>query len=51
LADVDEVQVVLASIVEKHFREMPPINGRDEVDTLASFMCAIEKSKGLRIKC
>ncbi|EKM83678.1 hypothetical protein AGABI1DRAFT_110318 [Agaricus bisporus var. burnettii JB137-S8] len=50
LADVDEVQTVLACIVERHFREMPPINGRDEVDTLASFMCAIEKSKGLRIK-
>lgn len=51
LADADEIQSVLAGIVEKHFKEMPPISGRDEVDTLASFMCAIEKSRGLRIKC
>lgn len=51
LADVDEVQSVLASIVERHFRDMPPINGRDEVDTLASFMCAVEKSRGLRVRC
>ncbi|KAF9454924.1 hypothetical protein P691DRAFT_770026 [Macrolepiota fuliginosa MF-IS2] len=51
LADADEIQSVLAGIVEKHFRDMPPISGRDEVDTLASFMCAVEKSKGLRIKC
>ncbi|KAF5355749.1 hypothetical protein D9756_003960 [Leucocoprinus leucothites] len=51
LADADEIQSVLAGIVEKHFREVPPISGRDEVDTLASFMCAIEKSRGQRIRC
>ncbi|KXN89814.1 hypothetical protein AN958_04818 [Leucoagaricus sp. SymC.cos] len=51
LADADEIQSILAGIVEKHFREMPPISGRDEVDTLASFMCAVEKSKGQRVRC
>ena len=50
LADVDELQVVLAGIVERHFREMSSISGREEVDTLASFMCAVEKAKGCRIK-
>lgn len=51
LADIDELHTVLAGIVEKHFREMPPISGREEVDTLASFMCAVEKAKGGRVKC
>ncbi|KAG5646872.1 hypothetical protein DXG03_001948 [Asterophora parasitica] len=50
LADLEELHVVLAGLVDKHFREMPPISGREEVDTLASFMCAVEKSKG-RLKC
>jgi hypothetical protein len=50
LADVDELQVVLAGIVDRHFREMGSITGREEVDTLASFMCAVEKSKGGRVK-
>ncbi|KAJ3556513.1 hypothetical protein NP233_g11960 [Leucocoprinus birnbaumii] len=51
LADTDEIQSVLAGIVEKHFRDMPPISGRDEVDTLASFMCAVEKSRSQRVRC
>jgi len=46
LADVAELHNVLASIVEQHFREVTTINGREEVDTLAAFMCAVEKSKG-----
>jgi hypothetical protein len=46
LADVDEVHNVLASIVSRHFKELTSINGREEVDTLAAFMCAVEKSKG-----
>jgi len=50
LADAHEVHSVLAAIIESHFRDMPPISGRDEVDTLASFMCAIEKSKIQRVK-
>jgi len=50
LADAHEVHSVLAGIIESHFRDMPPISGRDEVDTLASFMCAVEKSKIQRVK-
>ncbi|KAK0506427.1 hypothetical protein EDD18DRAFT_1304894 [Armillaria luteobubalina] len=46
LADVDELHSVLAGIAEKHFRETLSITGREEVDTLASFMCAVEKRKG-----
>ena len=48
LADVADLHGVLAKIVEKHFRESLSINGREEVDTLASFMCAVEKAKGNR---
>lgn len=48
LADISELQGVLAKMVEKHFREQVSINGREEVDTLASFMCAVEKAKGSR---
>ncbi|KAJ7579276.1 hypothetical protein C8J56DRAFT_1170000 [Mycena floridula] len=43
-ADIDELHLVLASIAERHFRDMT-ITGREEVDTLASFMCAVEKGK------
>ena len=50
LADVDEVHNVLASIVGRHFKELTSINGREEVDTLAAFMCAVEKSKGGKSK-
>ena len=50
LADVDELHTVLAAIAEKHFREMTSISGREEVDTLASFMCAVEKTKGAKWK-
>lgn len=50
LADVEELHGVLASIVERHFRETTAINGREEVDTLAAFMCAVEKSKGSKVK-
>lgn len=39
---------MLAGIAEKHFREMWSISGREEVDTLASFMCAVEKAKGVK---
>ncbi|KAJ7480069.1 hypothetical protein B0H11DRAFT_2026398 [Mycena galericulata] len=46
LADLDELHSVLAGICERHFRELASINGREEVDTLASFMCAVEKAKG-----
>ncbi|KAJ6626968.1 hypothetical protein B0H10DRAFT_1997472 [Mycena sp. CBHHK59/15] len=46
LADGDELHAVLAGIAERHFRELASINGREEVDTLASFMCAVEKAKG-----
>ena len=50
LADVNEVHNVLASIVSRHFKELTSINGREEVDTLAAFMCAVEKSKGGKSK-
>ncbi|EAU92932.1 hypothetical protein CC1G_03719 [Coprinopsis cinerea okayama7 len=50
LAEIGDLHNVLASIVEKHFREVMSINGREEVDTLASFMCAVEKAKGNRNK-
>ncbi|RDB28611.1 hypothetical protein Hypma_015054 [Hypsizygus marmoreus] len=50
LADIDEMHTVLAGIVERHFRETSSISGREEVDTLASFMCAVEKAKGGRGK-
>ncbi|KAF7367417.1 hypothetical protein MSAN_00804300 [Mycena sanguinolenta] len=46
LPDLDELHGVLAGIAERHFRDLPSINGREEVDTLASFMCAVEKAKG-----
>jgi len=50
LADVDEVHMVLAGIAERHFRETLSISGREEVDTLASFMCAVEKAKAMRVR-
>lgn len=50
LADIEELHVVLAGIVERHFNELTSISGREEVDTLASFMCAVEKAKGRRNK-
>ncbi|TFK30657.1 hypothetical protein FA15DRAFT_662676 [Coprinopsis marcescibilis] len=48
LADIADLPNVLATVVERHFREMVSINGREEVDTLAAFMCAVEKAKGNR---
>lgn len=48
LSDKVELHRVLASIVEKHFHETTSINGREEVDMLAAFMCAVEKAKGGR---
>ena len=42
---------MLASIVERHFRETTSINGREEIDILASFMCAVEKAKAARARC
>ncbi|PFH54684.1 hypothetical protein AMATHDRAFT_72449 [Amanita thiersii Skay4041] len=50
LADIDEVHNVLASVAERHFRETLTVSGREEVDTLASFMCAVEKARVLRIR-
>ncbi|KAF8746300.1 hypothetical protein AX14_000090 [Amanita brunnescens Koide BX004] len=50
LADVEEVHTVLAGIAERHFRETLSISGREEVDTLASFMCAVEKAKAMRVR-
>ncbi|KAK2461744.1 hypothetical protein APHAL10511_006207 [Amanita phalloides] len=50
LADVEEVHMVLAGIAERHFRETLTISGREEVDTLASFMCAVEKAKAMRVR-
>ena len=41
---------MLASIAERHFRETAAISGREEVDTLAAFMCAVEKTKGGKSK-
>ncbi|KAJ3721413.1 hypothetical protein DFJ43DRAFT_683967 [Lentinula guzmanii] len=51
LADVHDLHLVLAGIAENHFREMAPINGREEVDTLAAFMFAVgDKTRGGRMK-
>ncbi|KAM6498309.1 hypothetical protein JOM56_006257 [Amanita muscaria] len=50
LADIEEVHNVIAGIVERHFRETLTISGREEVDTLASFMCAVERAKATRIR-
>ncbi|KAK0446483.1 uncharacterized protein EV420DRAFT_1484119 [Desarmillaria tabescens] len=36
---------------QKHFRDTLVITGREEVDTLASFMCAVEKTKGGKLFC
>jgi hypothetical protein len=47
---VEELHIVLAGIAERHFRDILAISGREEVDTLASFMCAVERAKGGRIK-
>ncbi|KAF5337077.1 hypothetical protein D9611_003386 [Ephemerocybe angulata] len=44
LADLGDLQGVLSKIVEKHFRESLAVK-REEVDTLASFMCAVENNK------
>ena len=44
LADVHEVHGVLAQVAQRHFRE----HSVREVDTLASFMCAV-KAKGMLI--
>lgn len=46
LADVEQLHVVLAGIVERHFYELTTITPTQEVDTLASFMCAIGKQRG-----
>ncbi|KAJ7102519.1 hypothetical protein B0H15DRAFT_898835 [Mycena belliarum] len=46
LADMDELHGVLAGMAERHFRDLASISGRDEVDTLATFMCCVEKRKG-----
>lgn len=45
-ADVQELHNVLASIADRHFRDSLSVTSREEVDTLASFMCAVERHKG-----
>lgn len=42
LADVGEIHSVLASIAQRHFKE----SSVKEVDTLASFMCAVKARGG-----
>lgn len=44
LADVHEVHGMLAQVAQRHFRE----HSVREVDTLASFMCAV-KAKGMLV--
>ncbi|KAF8887730.1 hypothetical protein BD779DRAFT_1611439 [Infundibulicybe gibba] len=48
LADVEELHTVLAGMVEHHFQDLVMMGGREEVDTLVSFMCAVEKVKAAR---
>ncbi|KIY63240.1 hypothetical protein CYLTODRAFT_426263 [Cylindrobasidium torrendii FP15055 ss-10] len=45
-ADVQELHSVLAAIADRHFRDSLSVTSREEVDTLASFMCAVERHKG-----
>ncbi|KAG7100096.1 hypothetical protein E1B28_001876 [Marasmius oreades] len=52
LADVAELHAVLATLAGRHFRSMftgagdaMGISGREEVDTLAAFMCAVENGQ------
>ncbi|KAF9258294.1 hypothetical protein L218DRAFT_964661 [Marasmius fiardii PR-910] len=60
LADVAELHAVLATLAERHFKSMYTggsgmgggiesigmgISGREEVDTLAAFMCAVENGQ------
>ncbi|KAL0564702.1 hypothetical protein V5O48_017335, partial [Marasmius crinis-equi] len=60
LADVTELNLVLATLAERHFRTASGggggdnyqggghgigISGREEVDTLAAFMCAVENGQ------
>jgi len=51
LADRVELHRVLSSVVERHFRETTSINGREEIDMLAAFMCAVEKAKASDNRC
>ncbi|ESK98120.1 hypothetical protein Moror_366 [Moniliophthora roreri MCA 2997] len=48
LADVAELNKVLAEICHRHFHENISISGREEVDTLAAFMCTVENNKARR---
>lgn len=48
--DLEELNGVLATMVERHFREEIVVSGREEVDTLAAFMCAVEKFKGSKAR-
>ncbi|KAF9493923.1 hypothetical protein BDN71DRAFT_1449565 [Pleurotus eryngii] len=50
LVDLEELNGVLATMVERHFREEIVVSGREEVDTLAAFMCAVEKFKGSKAR-
>lgn len=50
LADIAEFRSVVAAIAEDHFRELMIMNGREELDTLASFMCLVEKEKADRLR-
>ncbi|KAF7437319.1 hypothetical protein PC9H_004158 [Pleurotus ostreatus] len=50
LVDLEELNGVIATMVERHFREEIVVSGREEVDTLAAFMCAVEKFKGSKAR-
>ncbi|KAE9403225.1 hypothetical protein BT96DRAFT_917665 [Gymnopus androsaceus JB14] len=50
VCDVHDLHLVLAGLAEKHFREMGPINGREEVDTLAAFIFSVGSFKGGRLR-
>lgn len=44
-SDLGEVEVVLATLAERHFRE----NEVKEVDTLTAFMCAVKAKSIVKI--
>ncbi|KAF7310422.1 hypothetical protein HMN09_00584200 [Mycena chlorophos] len=48
MSDVDELHTVLANVAERHFSEMSGLSGREEVETLASFMCEVERCRKIR---
>ncbi|KAJ7071570.1 hypothetical protein C8F01DRAFT_1111083 [Mycena amicta] len=48
MADIDQLHNVLAAVAERHFAELTGLSGREEVETLASFMCEVERCKKIR---